>query len=139
MAVAEASGELRGRIVRVPPSTPSLLSFGRTAGNNIRLFTVTVRSDGVVHVSGPGWIGRTDKVSLPIRDALVKLAQAERFFSMPTLIQCSGVHRDMATRFVTISTAAAQRTVTAHGSCNQPFEELYAVLIAAILGQTITN
>lgn len=138
-AVSGVSAKLRGRIVNVPPSTPTQISFGRTGGS-IRPFTVTVMNDGRIRVSGPGWSGRTGTtVSLPVRQGLLKLAQAEGFFSMPTMRQCPSVLPDIAARFVTISTVSTTRSVTVRGSCSRPFEELYAVLNAAVLGASLAG
>ena len=137
--VSSADEQLRGRISIVPPGTPMLLSFGQTGGN-IRPFTVTVTSDGRLHFSGPGWRGRGTKiVPLPVRQGLLRLAQAEGFFSMPTLTRCSGTLPDVASRFIKVSTGSEVRTVVVHGSCNRSFDETYAVFSAAILGASPTG
>jgi hypothetical protein len=137
--VSSAAGELRGRVVTLSPSAPTLLSFGRSGGN-ILPFKATVGSDGLLQISGPGWSGRTGKiVPAPIRNGLLALAQAERFYTMPVLTQCPGALPDTPARFLTISTGTETRTVTVHGSCNQPFEDIYAVFQAAILGPSITG
>ena len=73
--------------------------------------------------------------SSPLRNGLAKLARAEGFFSMATMLACPGVNPDIASRFVTVSAFGKTRTVTVHGTCSAPFEELYAVLSASVGAQ----
>jgi hypothetical protein len=112
--------------------SPPTFAFGRTGGNIVP-FTVKVGRDGRVTTSGPVHVTATDApLVLPLRNGLARLAQAEGFFSMPALISCGGVHPDVAGRFVTVTAGGKTRTVTAHGSCKPAFEELYAVVSAAV-------
>jgi hypothetical protein len=139
VVLSSASGALRGRIVTLSSSTPTLLSFGRSGGN-IRPFKASVTSDGRLESSGSGWIGPTGKtVPIEVRKGLLAFARAEGFFTMPPRAECSGALGDAATRFVTISTLSETHTVTVHGTCSQSFEEIYAVLEAAILGASLTR
>ena len=75
------------------------------------------------------------QASTSLRNGLARLAMAEGFFSMPALVQCPGDNPDIAARFVTVAAGGRARTVTVHGTCKAPFEELYAVLSASVGAQ----
>ncbi len=112
--------------------SPPTFAFGRSGGNIIP-FRVSIGTNGRVAVSGPVTVTATNgPLSLPLRNGLAKLAQAEGFFSMPTLVSCAGINPDVAGRFVTVTAGGKSRTVTARGTCKPAFEELYAVLSAAV-------
>jgi hypothetical protein len=114
---------------QAPPPT---LAFGRKGGN-ILPFTVRIGNDGRVTASGPVHVAPTaTPLSLPLRNGLAKLAQAEGFFTMAPLLSCGRVNPDVAGRFVTVTALGKTRTVTERGSCYPAFEELYAVLSAAV-------
>ena len=116
-----------GAATRQSPS----FAFGR-AGGSIMPFAVKIGRDGRLTTTGAAQLARPDAVLSPsARNGLAKLAQAEGFFSMPTLVRCSGVNPDVAGRFVTVSAGAKTRTVTVRGTCKAAFEELYAVIAAA--------
>ena len=110
-------------------TSPSF-SFGRTGGNIVP-YTVTIGRNGTVSANGPVQPTATT-ASIPLRNGLAKLARAEGFFTMTTSIFCAKVNPDVASQFVTISAFGKTRTVTAHGTCSAPFEELYAVLSASV-------
>ena len=113
--------------------TPPSFAFGRTGGN-IAPFTVRIGRDGRLATTGPVEVADPGAVLSPaLRAGLARLARAEGFFAMPTLIRCSGVLPDVAGRFVTVSAGGKTRTVTARGGCKAAFEELFAVL-AAVAG-----
>lgn len=106
-------------------------AFGRVGGN-IMPFTVRIGRDGRLATTGAVQLAKPDAVlSVPLRNGLAKLARAEGFFTMPTLMRCNGVNPDVAGRFVTVSAAGKTRTVTVRGACKPAFEELYAVIAAA--------
>jgi hypothetical protein len=110
-------------------ASPSF-SFGRTGGN-ILPFTVTIGRNGAV--TSDGSVQPTAKTaSTPLRNGLAKLARAEGFFTMTTSIFCAKVNPDVASQFVTVSAFGKTHTVTVHGTCSAPFEELYAVLSASV-------
>jgi hypothetical protein len=112
--------------------SPPTFAFGRSGGNIVP-FTVRIGKDGRVTTSGPVHVTAIDApLVLPLRNGLAKLAQAEGLFSMPMLISCAGVNPDVAGRFVNVTAGGKSRTVTAHGACKPAFEELYAVLSAAV-------
>jgi hypothetical protein len=112
--------------------SPPTFAFGRSGGNIVP-FTVRIGKDGRVTTGGPVHVTATGgPLSLPLRNGLAKLAQAEGFFSMPALISCVGVNPDVAGRFITVAAGGKTRTVTSHGSCKPAFEELYAVISASV-------
>jgi len=118
-----------GATKRQPPPT---FAFGRSGGNIIP-FTVTIGKDGRVATSGPVHVTATGApLSLPLRNGLAKLAQAEGFSSGSALVACKGVNPDIAGRFITVTARGKTHTVTARGTCYPAFEELYAVLSAAV-------
>lgn len=111
---------------------PPTFAFGRTGGN-ITPFSVRIGKDGRVTTTGSVTATATGTpFSAPLRNGLAKLAKAEGFFSMPTMTRCAATLPDFAGRFVTVSAAGKTRTVTVRGGCSASFEELYAVLLAAV-------
>jgi hypothetical protein len=110
-------------------ASPSF-SFGRTGGNIVPA-KVTIASNGAVTTTGSAHT-TTTTASTPLRNGLAKLARAEGFFTMATPVMCQGVNPDVASRFVSVSAFGKTRTVTVHGTCSAPFEELYAVLSASV-------
>lgn len=109
---------------------PPRFAFGR-AGGNIVPAKVSIGRDGRVTTTGAVKATLT-QASLPLRNGLARLAQAEGFFSMPVFTACPGVNPDVASSFVTVGAGGKSRTVTVHGSCRATFEELYAVLTASV-------
>jgi hypothetical protein len=104
-------------------------AFGRTGGNIIPS-TVRIGRDG--RVTATGSQPATNTLSLPVRNALAQLAQAEGFFTMPSTVACSGTLPDIASQFVTVSAGGKTRTVTVHGNCRPAFTQLWAVLNAVV-------
>jgi hypothetical protein len=113
--------------------SPPTFAFGRTGGN-IASAKVSIGKDGRVTSTGSTHASLT-QASVALRNGLGKLAVAEGLFSMPVSVQCPGVHPDVASRFVTVSSGGKTRTVAVHGTCKAPFEELYAVLSASVGAQ----
>jgi len=111
-------------------AAPATFAFGRTGGNIIP-FKVTIGKDGRVTTTGSGHVTLT-QASTALRNGLAKLAQAEGFWTMPAFTACPGTNPDVAAHFVTVNAGGKTRTVTSHGSCKAPFEELYAVLSASV-------
>lgn len=105
-------------------------AFGRRGGN-IAPFSVAIARDGRVTAQGAVQLasGR-HVVSAEARSGLLRLARAERFFSLARTVSCSGTLPDVASLFVTVRRATGTKTVTVHGGCNARFGELYAVLSA---------
>jgi hypothetical protein len=112
---------------------PPSFSFGRTGGNIVPA-KVTIGRDGTVTTTGSVH-ATAATASSPLRNGLAKLARAEGFFTMATTLACPGVNPDIASRFVMVSAFGKTRTVTVHGMCSAPFEELYAVLTASVGAQ----
>ena len=117
---------------QAPKATVSF-SFGRTGGN-IAPFTVTIARDGHLSTKGPVQLAKTDAViSAAALTGLLKLAQAEKFFALPTAVRCKQTPPDFAASFVAVSRASGSKTVTVHGDCRQAFSQLYAV-VSAVAG-----
>lgn len=111
---------------------PPTFAFGR-AGGNIVPFKVTIGATGRVTASGPVHVTTgASALSLPLRNGLAKLAQAEGFWTMSTSLSCGRVLPDVAGRFVTVTVGGKTRTVTERGTCYAAFEELYAVISATV-------
>ena len=106
-------------------------AFGLRGGNVVP-FTATISRTGQVTVTQGGKRSRRPRLSVAAVRGLFTLARAERFFALPKEIDCSGVLPDVAAEFVRVRTAGRTRTVTERGSCSRRFEELYAVLAAAV-------
>jgi hypothetical protein len=106
-------------------------AFGRTGGN-IAPFRVEIRSDGTVAHSGAVRLGHPGvRLSLQRREALLRIAQRERFWSLPASIRCPGSLPDFASLFVTVRKGTATRTVRLRGSCNRRFARVYGALSSA--------
>jgi len=104
-------------------------AFGRSGGNIIPL-TVKIARNG--HVTATGQTPLYPSLSLPVRNALAQLAQAEGFWTMPATVACAGTNPDIAAQFVTVSAGGKTRTVTVHGGCKPAFSQLWSVLYAAV-------
>ncbi|MDQ2744775.1 MAG: hypothetical protein M3Z66_21120 [Chloroflexota bacterium] len=110
-------------------------SYGRATitfgieGGNMRPWSVTFNYNG--SIVGNDYRKPTNTHLYDPKNSmngLQKLADAEGFGAMPATQQCTRVLPDVASRFVTISTAAAQQKVSVRGFCNTRFNELWAVL-----------
>ena len=104
------------------------ITFG-IEGGNIRPWNVTFNYNG--SIVGNDYRKPTNTHLLDPKNSmngLQKLADAEGFGAMPRMRQCGTVLPDVATRFVTISTAAGTHGVSVRGRCNRQFNELWAVL-----------
>jgi len=107
--------------------------FGRTGGN-IAPFSVTIARNGHLSARGPVQLAKPDAVVSPAALAgLLKLAKAEKFFSLPKTVRCKQTPPDFAASFVTVSQASGTKTVTVHGDCQPGFSQLYAV-VSAVAG-----
>jgi hypothetical protein len=112
---------------------PASFTFGRTGGN-IAPFSVTIARDGHMTTRGPVQLGKPDAVvSTAALTGLLKLAQAEKFFTMPGAVRCKRTSPDFAALFVTVARATGTKTVTVHGDCRPAFSQLYAV-VSAVAG-----
>ena len=102
------------------------ISFGRVGGN-IRPYTVSIGSDGRVHVSGPVTAGRT-KLTAAQLATLDRATSAARFASLPALTNCPGVLPDIAATFIRVGA----RTVRVHGACVARYAKLFTALAGAV-------
>jgi hypothetical protein len=110
-------------------------SFGRTGGN-IAPFTVTIARDGHLTARGPVQLAKPDAVvPAPALAGLLKLANAERFFTLPNTVRCKQTPPDFAASFLTITQASGTKKVTVHGDCRPAFTQLYSV-VSAVAGVT---
>jgi hypothetical protein len=109
-------------------STPIILISRQ--GGNIRPFSVAIDANGVVTVTGTQQNTPVTLQKAAVR-GLLKLAQAERFFTLPLHIVGKRVNPDVAAISMTVRTAASSRTVTERGARNARFDQLLAVVMAA--------
>jgi len=70
-------------------------------------------------------------VSPQALDALRKLANAERFFSMPASTNCLKTIGGLATNYIRARIGRRDKTVSVYGGCNKRFVELFELLKAA--------
>jgi hypothetical protein len=112
-ASANAQKSSPSCIYRPGQAQGSVIQFGQEGGN-IKPFAVKIDASGTVTGDAPNGI-KSDRLSASTVQALIKLARAERFWSMP---EFTGAIRnpDAAARFITI-----------HLPCGQ-FAELYSTL-----------
>jgi len=107
----------------------AVFSFGRVGGN-IRPFTVTIYADGSITSSGAVTTSPQAHLSPDAIKGLKKLARAEHFDSLPDQIPGSNVNPDIASLFITVTTAQGTKTVKMHGGQSRQFQQLFAVLQA---------
>ena len=100
--------------------------FGRTGGN-IRPFTVTISTTGVVRTAGaaPAHLGVVSKHQLTV---LTGIALAVRFTSIPAVTACPNTLPDVAAEFIRVE----GRTVRVHGGCLTRFNRLWTALNRAV-------
>ncbi len=106
-------------------------AFGRTGGN-IMPWAVAVAATGTVTTSGPvdaAVAPRAVPATALRRVAL--LVASQRFNALPQQLRCPGANPDIASRYITVTTAGRSRTVAEQGDCNTRFETLYAALSQA--------
>jgi len=108
-------------------SKQAVIVFG-IKGGNIRPWNASFFSDG--SVIGNGINVRTGQLMQPrpVLKGLLKLVNAEHFYSMRNRTLCPRVLPDIASRYITIYRSSATKTVTIHGSCSSNFNQLYAVI-----------
>jgi len=101
-------------------------AFGRLGGN-IRPYTVSIASDGRVHVSGAASAGRT-KLTTAQLGGLERTVAAARFASLPAMTNCPGTLPDVATTFIRVGA----KTVRVHGNCVPRFAKVFTALSRAV-------
>jgi hypothetical protein len=115
-----------------PASSEPAIVFG-VKGGNILPWSIAIDGDGAI--TAEGWLKPGSPRLTNPRDtlsALAKLADAERFWSMPTLTNCTGALPDIATQYITITSTSGTRTVSVHGGCVASFNQLAAALQNAV-------
>jgi hypothetical protein len=106
--------------------TLSGFAFGRIGGN-IRPFTVSIASTGVVRTSGAVTVQRTKLTSAQLA-ALNRIAIVTRFGKLPKATNCPGTLPDVASTYVRVGA----RTVRVHGGCVPRYARMWRALSAAV-------
>ncbi|MGH2410208.1 MAG: hypothetical protein ACRDGS_07575 [Chloroflexota bacterium] len=114
-----------------PGDTPSI-SFGRSGGN-IRPMTVNIYGDGTITYQGAAPALTKYAITPEAVLGLQRLAGAEGFGTMPSVITGTHVLPDLATLSITVRAGCAPttKTVQARGGQLGGFTELYDTLSAA--------
>jgi hypothetical protein len=107
-----------------------VIRFGQFGGN-IRPWDAAIDADGTVTATGIT-VGET-KLADP-KDALnglLKLADAEGFWSLTAVTACTGTLPDIASRYIQITSSTGTKKISVHGACVSGFNQLFADLMAA--------
>ena len=102
-------------------------AFGRLGGN-IRPYTVSIASDGRVHVSGPVAAGRMKLTAAQLASLDRAVADA-RFAALPAMTNCVGTLPDIASTFIRVGAKA----VRVHGNCVPRYAKLFTALSRAVM------
>jgi hypothetical protein len=114
----------------VPAADASLqhgFAFGRLGGN-IRPYTVSIASDGRVHVSGPVAAGRM-KLTAAQLASLDRAVAGARFAALPAMTNCVGTLPDIASTFIRVGA----KVVRVHGNCVPRYAKLFTALSRAVM------
>ncbi len=101
-------------------------AIGRLGGN-IRPYTVSIATDGRVHVSGAATAGRP-KLTAAQLASLDQAAASAKFASLPPMTNCPGTLPDVATTFIRVGA----NTVRVHGNCVARYAKLFTALSHAV-------
>jgi hypothetical protein len=114
-----------------PGATP-VISFGHSGGN-IRPSKIAIYSNGTIIYQGANPLSTSYHILPEAVLGLQRLAQAEGFASMPSLIKAPHWLPDFGFTFISIRAgcSSATQTVKAQGMGSGNFTELYATLAAA--------
>jgi hypothetical protein len=105
------------------------IAFGQESGN-IRPFRVTIAGNGTIQPSGPIHLsGPSRPIPKDAVAALVVLAAADGFRTLPSFTACAGVLPDIATRYVNIRAPAWKHNASVRGNCLEGMNQLFAVLM----------
>ena len=118
------------------PTSPSSPVFslgirgGFSAGGS---FTLTIYADGHLRLTKPPGgrfrlQNRKLQLYLDALRGLLKLAEAEGFFSLPSQITGANPNPDASKIFITVTTAEGAKSVTVLAAVVPAFDELYDVL-----------
>jgi hypothetical protein len=100
-------------------------AFGRVGGN-IRPFTVTISTSGVVKATGPAPV-RLAKLTKQQLAVLNRVVVETAFPKLAAVTACPNTLPDVAAQFIRVG----GRTVRVHGSCLARFDRLWAALTRA--------
>jgi hypothetical protein len=107
------------------PTSPAVV-FGGTPVIGMHPFSTTIDVNGTV--TGAGLRPLKARVSLDL-NAIVKLAEAEGFFSMPSVLTGSRPNVDNGPLFITIYTTSGTKSVTMRPTSDSTrFRQLFGVL-----------
>jgi len=114
------------------PNTTPAIAFGRTGGNILPM-QISIYGDGFITYQGAVPVTTGYAIAPEAVRGLKRLAVAENFWSLPTLIVAPGVLPDIATQYISIQIGCGtgSKTVQVRGSGSTSFTELYATLLAA--------
>ncbi len=115
---------------RVAVPSPVLVTFGREGGNMLPLH-VTIDAIGSVAIATPGRTPPPVRLSPDALDGLRTLAAAEGFAAMPPRQIGRGLP-DVGGRFIGVRTGGVLKVVHVRYVRNRAFDQLYAVLSAAV-------
>lgn len=111
----------------------AVFRWGQYGGSNSPTFVAAVRNDNVAVVSRYG-VQRRIPVSMYAVEGLMKLAEAESYFSMSSILPCAqpkkAIPETPPTTWITISTTRGRKTVSSTGGCQPAFVQLFDVLSA---------
>ena len=137
-AVVGRSGGVRAAGVGTLPTGAStvVIAFGLAGGNPADgTYMVSIYGDGHIWLKKSAAAYRRDLTNPKLRldpyamRGLLRLAKAERFFSMPALTKGKGVVTEASTALITIRTTAGKKTVGVLGVLVERFDELFSVLV----------
>jgi hypothetical protein len=116
---------------RLPGNPQSTAFTFNTVGPVMMDGTIVIRVDGTLqHVGRVGCLADPSR-TIPHRTLLrlLRLADSERFFSLPTVIKSKVPNVDMSGKMVSIHTSAGTKTVReGYGGVNTRFDTVYSAL-----------
>jgi hypothetical protein len=116
------------------PDSPAI-EFG-FAGGNAGTSRVTIDATGNVRTSGLFLVSHPrHQLSRTTLDCLLRLAEADGFFSLPNYLGTDRPLLEVPLVFITIHTLTGTKTVSKYGNAsNAAFDQLYKVLEQAVKG-----
>lgn len=124
-------GDAALRHAALGPTSPIVVTFGSEGGNMLPL-RVTIDARGAVAISAPGRTAPPSvRLSQDALDGLRMLAAAEGFAAMPPHQIGHGLP-DVGGRFIGVRVGGALKVVQVRYVRNRAFDQLYAVLSAAV-------
>jgi hypothetical protein len=122
-----SSNRIGSHHLRTAAGAPAF-AFGGQPVIPMHPFTITIYTDGIVKSDTGSPMKLKGRLNADLRGVL-KLAEAEGFFSMPQKITGTGLNVDNGPRFVTVYTANGAKTVTMYPTArNEAFNQLWGTL-----------